>query len=169
MYPYALKSRNRERTLLWYSGKRGDFFMLDSSCKLLVAQSPRELKKLLGKRSGDVRWKEGAKLDFDKFWRALRSLRVNRASSQSTCRLLLNGWNFVEDLLRTFDLSRKGRCLRTRVLNRCYDKIFFGSNLPSVTPESKRYEPLWRREEITKLQEAFGSVRQHLEKSGLMH
>jgi len=162
MYPYTLKFRGRRTTLLWCSGRRGDVFFVEHTGKLLTARSLTELKRLLRGRL-DVHWKEHAELDLDSFWRAVQGLRAGRASAQTTCRTLLNGWNFTEDLLRTLGAKREGRGFRTHLLNRCYDKVFFGSNLPSVTPKSKRYQPIWTREEITALRAAFAAAWERIE------
>lgn len=168
VYPYRVKSHGRATILLWYSSKRGDFFLTGPEGELLSASSVAQLQQRMRGRSEEVQWKEGAELNLDAFWRALGTLNTKAPSPQKTCRLLLNGWNFVEDLLRTLGLNKERRRLRSRELNRCYDKIFFGSNLPSVTPKSKRFEPLWTERETMKLKDVFGEIRRCVDLAGLV-
>jgi hypothetical protein len=167
-YPYAYLFRGEKTILLWRSSERGDCFALESRGKLISFKTVREAKKLLGKESRKVRWSKGANINFDEFWAALRALRVRRASSKKTCESILNGWNFIEDLLRTASLKRVGKSLRTPVLNRAYKKLFHGANLPSVTPRSRSYEPLWESEEILALRKEMRVVWQILRKHGFM-
>lgn len=39
--------------------------------------------------------------------------------------------------------------------NRLYDKLFFGSNIPGVTPPGEFYRPAWSRRELRKLHQVF--------------
>jgi hypothetical protein len=96
-----------------------------------------------------VHWAEYSEIDFDKFWLLLKNLKVKRASSIKTCSVLLDGWNFIEDMGRTFNLKKNMKKLRSRLLNKAYKKLFYGCNLQSVTLEGKSYNPLWKQEEIS--------------------
>jgi hypothetical protein len=80
----------------------------------------------------------------------------------------LDGWNFIEDLLKTIGAKKELRTLRTPLLNKAYDKFFYGVNLPSVTPEGKSYSPLWLAEEILALRREFRTVWHNLRRVGLI-
>lgn len=56
--------------------------------------------------------------------------------------------NLLDDICRSI-----GQPLRFDgpTANRVYDKLFWGLNLPSVTPAGGHYVPLWSRREIRKL------------------
>ena len=82
--------------------------------------------------------------DIDAMLRALAGLRDGRASSISTCKQLLDGWNLLEDLARSLDLAmNEGSARDKQVQSKAYQKLFWGNNLPAVTPEGKTYLPLF--------------------------
>ena len=150
MYPYTYVYKGEKNILIWQTGEDvQDSFKVDSKDYLFSAQTEEELKKLLGPESKRVHWGEYAEINLDDFWRAVKNLRAGRGSSSKTCELLLNGWNFIEDLLRTFGLIQEMEKLRSPLLNKVYEKNFRGNNLPAVTPEGKSYTPIWLREETT--------------------
>ena len=66
------------------------------------------------------------------------------------CDNVLSVWNLFGDLARSvggsFDRDHK----RSR---RIYEKLFWGNNLPAVTPPGKHYTPIWSDEERLILQE----------------
>ncbi|MDM8524809.1 hypothetical protein QUF80_15685 [Desulfococcaceae bacterium HSG8] len=157
MYPYAYIFQKRKTVLIWQTNGE-DTFRLDSENRLISAQTVEELKRILGKDADSVEWSESAEISFDKFRTALRNLRHDRASSEKTCSLLLDGWNFLEDMARTFGLDSETEKLRTPSLNRAYDKLLYGNNLPPMTPEGRSYHPLWTSEEISALRKAFKRI-----------
>lgn len=156
MYPYTYVYKGKKQIVIWQTNKEGqDSFKLDSKNCLIISQTEDELRKLLGDDSEKIRWSEGGEINFDKFRTALKNLRTGRASSKETCRVIIDGWNFLEDLARTFGLADEIEKLHSTLLNRIYHKMFYGINLPSVTPEGKSYSPLWEHEEIFLLRNAF--------------
>jgi hypothetical protein len=158
LYPYAYIFKGRKTVLLWETSGKPDSFKLDMNGQLIQSSSIEELKKRLPEQIDDVHWDEYAEINFDKFWVAIRNLRKNRASSKKTCEILLNGWNFIEDMGRTFQQDTKMKRLKTKVLNKAYDKIFAGNNLPAVTPEGRSYSPLWTKNEMKAMRNCFKNV-----------
>jgi len=124
------------------------------------------LKRKLGALEAKIHWTEYAEINFDKFFTVLRNLRTGKASTTKTCHVLLNGWNFIEDMGRTFNLKKELKRLRSKLLNKAYDKIFYGCNLPAVTPEGKSYSPLWSREEIAAMRTEFRVIWKLFRKQG---
>lgn len=61
------------------------------------------------------------------------------------CVDFLNVWNLLDDVSHSvkgnFDSDRKAT-------TKIYDKLFWGNNLLSVTPEGKSYKPIWSKKEI---------------------
>ena len=159
IYPYSYIYMNKGKILLWQTGEGGpDSFVLNCKNQLISADTEENMKKLLGDKSGRIQWSEPAEINFDLFWKALKNLRVNRASSAKTCKLLLDGWNFIEDLLTTYQCTDEVHILQSPLLNKVYKKLFAGSNLPSVTPEGKSYAPLWLPEEISAIRDEFRHI-----------
>lgn len=159
MYPYAFIFKNVRTVLIWQTSKAfPDSFKLDPKGSLISAETEQELKRKLGVECEKVKWADGSEIDFNKLWVSLRNLRVGRASSEGTCKLLLDGWNFLEDLGQTFELNQELEGLRAPFLNKIYDKLLSGSNLPSLTPEGRSYSPLWLQDEIYSLRNEFRKV-----------
>ncbi len=167
MYPYCYIYKGKRRFLIWQTKEDDqDTFKLDSDNRLISAKSEHGLRSLLGTKSKGLKWSEGTEIDFDYFWDALRGLKVGRSSSGKTCKILLDGWNFIEDLARTVGLTEEMKRLQSPLLSKVYDKLFYGNNLPAVTPEGKSYSPLWLRGEIISFRKEFHSIWKILKKSG---
>lgn len=167
MYPYCYSYKGKKRFLVWQTKEDDqDTFKLDRDNRLISSKSEHGLRSLLGTESKELKWSEGAEIDFDFFWNALRRLKVDKSSSAKTCKILLDGWNFIEDLARTFGLTEEMKRLHSPLLNKVYDKLFYGNNLPAGTPEGKSYSPLWLLEEIISIRKEFRSIWKILTKSG---
>ncbi len=167
MYPYSYIYKGERTILIWQTGEdSNDTFKLNAEKKLVASNSEKSLKEILGAESEIVQWSDSGEINFDTFWTSLKNLRINRASSSKTCSLLLDGWNFIEDLLRTFDFNDKIESLRTPLLDKVNDKLFYGNNLPAITPEGKSYSPLWTQEEIQNLRKVFKSIWEFLRAQG---
>jgi len=70
---------------------------------------------------------------------------VNPKAEQINCFEFTAAWNFFADLSNSvngkFDADRK-------MTQKVYDKLFWGNNLPSVTPPGKKYEPIWSEAQV---------------------
>ncbi len=61
---------------------------------------------------------------------------------------VITAWNALDDL--TAALGRR-LDFHGALANKVYDKLFWGLNLPAVTPAGKWYIPLWRPKERAKM------------------
>jgi hypothetical protein len=59
-------------------------------------------------------------------------------ASDDTCTQLLNAWNLLGDIARSVNASLDDRRPEA---DKCYDKLFYGNNLPSITPPGEYYSP----------------------------
>ena len=165
-YPYMYVYKGKKTFLLWQGENQQNCFMRNSNNLLVSAGSLVRLKRLVPRKNNNIKWSEHGELDLDSFWRALKHLKKGRASSKRTCNILLNGFNFIEDMLRTFDLKEAEKKLHVPLLDKAYKKLFWGSNLPSITPNEKSYHPLWLQREISILNSEFKAVWQTIRKKG---
>ncbi len=165
MYPYAYIYRGQRTILIWQSNNI-DTFKITSDSRLLQYRTLSTMKRKLKTAAAKIHWAEYAEIDYHKFFTALKNLRAEKASSAKTCYALLEGWNFIEDMSRTFNLKKDLKRLRSRLLNKSYEKLFYGCNLPSVTPEGKSYSPLWTTEEISAMRAEFRAIWATLRKKG---
>ena len=74
--------------------------------------------------------------------------KVGDRSLDIECQTFSDAWNLFTDVAASvgelFDVHHPES-------NRLYDKLFWGCNLPSVTPAGKWYSPIWSAEELTQL------------------
>jgi hypothetical protein len=70
------------------------------------------------------------------------------------CAAFLNAWNLIGDLLGSPDPSRLYAHVDAHLTD-VYDKLFWGNNLPSVTPQGKQFDPVWSEGEVTALSRLF--------------
>jgi hypothetical protein len=56
------------------------------------------------------------------------------------CGLLLEAWNLFDDIAASIGAHLHDRGERR---DKVYDKLFWGNNLPAVTPPGRSYQPLW--------------------------
>lgn len=65
-------------------------------------------------------------------------------TSDDTCAQLLKAWNLLGDIARSVNASLDDRGPEA---DKCYDKLFYGNNLPSITPPGEHYSPYFDDDE----------------------
>jgi hypothetical protein len=63
----------------------------------------------------------------------------------------LNAWNMLEDALSVRFYAPDVDDMTAGRAEKIYDKLFFGNNLPAITPAGVSYEPVWSHDEIETL------------------
>jgi hypothetical protein len=162
LYPYFISSKGRTRILLWSPSETGDVFVISSDGALLVGGTRKDVERKAAGALAEIAWNESAEIDIQVFSRSLNTLRTQRASSTRTCDILLGGWNFFDDMLRTFQLGELLKKSKSSALTRIYRKVFWGCNLAAVTPPGVVYHPSWSQREIQSLKDHFRTVREEL-------
>lgn len=162
-YPYWFQFRKKRSILMWLSSPERDMFMLSSQGKLLIASTESRMKELLRGENIEVDWKSSGNINFDAFWSSLKRLSAKNTSSESDCKILLEGWNFIEDIIMTFELKNLHSKLQSKTLNKAYKKLFYGNNIEAVKKDNSEYEPLWSKEESRLIFDTFTSVWSDLE------
>ncbi|EIJ41324.1 hypothetical protein BegalDRAFT_0404 [Beggiatoa alba B18LD] len=165
-YPVSCVYNNRKIILIWQTSDQvSDTFRLSEMNRLLFANSEEELIQLLEPAEiKETQWKESTEINISKFLAQLSRLKTKHSSSKITCKQLVDGWNFIEDILRTFHLDKESKKLKSPILNKVYKKLFYGCNLPSVTPEGESYSPIWTNEEIFLVRKEFRDIWSFLKK-----
>ena len=139
-YPLALKVGGRTLFLLWVS----DDWALNrvlADAGLLVSFSDEEsAREYALAQNLTLAPKEELRLhDLDS------AVRWLEADAEPDCRLLLPIWNLAGDAARSVNEPFEDR---GGVLDDVYSKLFFGNNLPSMTPAGELYHPEWTEEEL---------------------
>jgi hypothetical protein len=67
------------------------------------------------------------------------------------CRRTLLAWNFFADVAASLGAKASDFLAKDRKPSKTYDKVFWGNNLPAVTPDGEHYVPSWSTEEIEEI------------------
>ena len=148
-YPLWYRLDSVNRYLIWINREEVDEDLdgvwLGSNGKIPVFRSMNALLDCA--QSEDISLESGElnlhNLDVIKRW-----LKVKRSKAQGPtsidCGDFLAAWNLFADISRSvnggFDVDRE----RTQKI---YSKLFYGNNLPAITPVGQHYVPLWRNRE----------------------
>lgn len=66
------------------------------------------------------------------------------------CHAFLSAWNMFTDVAEGTKKTFAGRD-KDKLNSKLYDKLFFGNNLPAVTPRNEYYIPQWKSAERERL------------------
>jgi hypothetical protein len=154
--------------LLWCGSNENqedDYFVttkFDDVNRLLISN---DLQKLLNYADTNhlklnSRIEVDLQLNIDRLYKILPKLKYGKQISEKNCVLLLNSWNAFIDIIYSIDKPLLEIKVRTRKYTdrekfKIYDKIFWGNNLPSMTPEGKKYHPIFSKKEIYFIKHAF--------------
>ncbi|WP_444885821.1 hypothetical protein [Microbulbifer sp. PSTR4-B] len=78
------------------------------------------------------------------------------------CDKTLSIWNLFDDIYRPLG---KGLSSKKPIVNKVYEKPFYGDNLPTVIPKGSHCESIWSVEEITLTTRVMNSGMKKLRKS----
>lgn len=157
IYPVFLRFQDRVKVLFWIEGadEQKDRYIKTPTGNVAAARTSTDMEELFKIRGKNIiHWNQYALINLDSFFRAIKNLKGNRSSTKATCSLIVNGWNFLEDMANTLALSKDAELFQSKVLSKMYDKLFAGMNLPATTPKNKIYSPLWTPDEIQALAHA---------------
>ena len=146
-YVVCLMAGGRQYFLLWQDGGTAPdkYVLLPKTSQFLLARTTEALFESATKLGVQVADQSPALVDMDRVFRALATLRSGRAPSLQTCQLLLDGWNTLEDMARSIQIlpDEQQSEDEREILGKVYDKLFYGNNLPAVTPANRNYSPLF--------------------------
>jgi hypothetical protein len=157
-YPYWVTTNRTSYILLWYTDEeKGDiFFKKDNS--VYIGQDKKELKKNLPNEQIIIKWQEAAEINIDKIESTIIKTRQTHKMSARQKNFLINAWNFFDDLERTLGTQKTFSKTKKIQLDKIYDKLFWGANIPSLTKEKKASVSIWSDEDINALQLFFKTV-----------
>jgi hypothetical protein len=142
---YCLDSQHR--FLIWYSNDKDG--VLAEHGKVPSFSSQEELFRYALTHLIDIQAEQPFLHDLDKVARWLDG----PSADSIDCQAFSAAWNLFADVSSSvgdnFDSDPK-------LTQKVYDKIFYGLNLPAVTPEDKLYEPVWTIEEVQLIREVLG-------------
>jgi len=129
----------KDRYFIWFSNEE-DGVCLNSKNKIVVFNDFESLTRYAERQNILTNDKKPSFYNFEELENTL-----NEKSFNVDCVKFLDAWNLFDDVSRSvgenFDPARK-------ITKNIYDKLFWGNNLPVVTPEGKWYEPNWSKNEL---------------------
>ncbi len=136
----------KDSYLIWFTGDVDGVF-LDSHGRVPAFRSEVELDNYAVARKVAVVSGEVILHDLDKVLQWLK--KPDRVDPD--CDQTLAAWNMFDDVFRSLG---KAFSSKTPLENKVYDKLFYGNNLPAITPEGEHYEPAWSSQEIALISQA---------------
>ncbi|UPG89482.1 hypothetical protein L2Y96_19110 [Luteibacter aegosomaticola] len=127
-----------DRHFLWYADEP-DGVVVGASGEMVTFASEAELLAF-GATEG-ISWPLDFTVSYD--LDAVAAWTAQRDAEAIDCIMMLNAWNLFVDIAATFSC----KLLEPRGANAVYDKIFWGNNLPTMTPPGEHYVPAWSQEE----------------------
>jgi hypothetical protein len=144
-YPCRVQLDGVTRFVAWYSADL-DGFLRDPGGRLGVADTVDALRVPLAAA-------EPAGYDFDR----IRAWCSAPTAGGVDCPRFLDAWNFLDDLTGLHAGTVTPHTRLSRAAAGVYDKLFWGNNLPAVTPSGERFQPSWSPEELSAIRRVFES------------
>lgn len=134
--------------LIWF-GDEDDGVITDANGKVPCFLRTEDLLRYASSLNLPIKTEEPILHDFDFIVSWLEAKNTEAVD----CNILLAAWNLFDDVSRSvggnFDADRK-------LTAKIYEKLFWGNNIPAVTPVGKSYEPIWTKRELKIMREVLG-------------
>jgi hypothetical protein len=130
--------------LIWFSNDSdGVVVELDGSVPTFRARS--DLCAYAGRRGLALEAEEPSEFDLD----AVERWLTRSDPGAIECGLFLDAWNLFGDIASSKGCAAFEGASRSAVV--VYDKLFWGNNLPTVTPPGEHFVPAWSDAEVAEL------------------
>jgi hypothetical protein len=153
-FVFSYRISSEDDYLIWVSDDEDskDHFVTDESGKIPSFASLSDLQQFAVHRGLPLTPSELHLLDLDAIigW-------LSKGAEIPECNELLNAWNACSDVSASFQENERLFAKLNFANKPIYDKLFWGSNLPAVTPAGERYDPVWNTSEIESLTTIFTS------------
>lgn len=130
-YPIVILYLGKQHFCIWKTDE-SDGFETDGK-RLLVFKSMEETKQYLDGKGLHFSSDEIVTYDLDGF---LKEVDFEEPDPKA----VFYFWNMFSDMARGLGLKFSGD---GKKVNKIYEKLFFGNNLPTVTPEGESYTPVF--------------------------
>jgi len=130
------------RFFVWYSGEPDGVLLSSPPARLALFSDLPAVARYAAQQRLKLESEAPAFYDFDRLaeW-------LSQPTHEPDCQFLLDAWNMLGDIAS----SLGARLVEPAEANGVYDKLFWGSNLPSMTPPGEHFEPSWSENEIATL------------------
>lgn len=138
-----LKYKDSHLFAIWSSDADFDGFVQNENKKIVAFQSIKEASAFAQQKELKIEQEEPFMLDLD----IIMSWLYDPKADEIDCKSFLNVWNFCNDVRSTIHQ----KCMDGEEdphYRNTYLKLFYGSNLPSVTPIGETWNPTWDKEDL---------------------
>jgi len=142
-YPVTIHIDGHSRWVLWWTDDAGPDGVVCAGPQILSFSEVDGLRAYAIEHGLEL-LDEIATFDFD---------AAVRWDDEPPVKEILNCRNLVNDVALSIGLTFDDR---SEEKDRLYDKVFWGNNLPSMTPPGERFEPTWSQNEVELLQGIIG-------------
>lgn len=153
-YPLHYRLNKKDRYLIYEMGMDGEdtFYIDKKSNKIPVFTKLKFLRKYAKQRN--IKVVKDSKPILHNLDIVLKLIKKN-CKSNTKCRDILTIWNFFIDMANTFELDNNElQAYRSKAPKayKVYEKVFTGTNLPSVTQNNPPYHPKFNSKELKLIQ-----------------
>lgn len=135
------------RYLIWYSDEVDsvaiDGVALDDAGNVQGFGSLSSLHSYMSTQGIALEHENVAMYDLDQ----VESWLANPQAETIDCGKFLSAWNLFDDILQSVTNQTLEEIYDDDGLN-VYDQLFKGANVPSMTPEDARYDPVWTKGDV---------------------
>ncbi len=145
-YIYWYRLDNKDGYLIWFTTDENDGLVIDETGLIPNFNNMDDLKRFAINLQISVDIENPNLIDFDfvKNWLNLPNIIIDDYNP------FLEAWNLSDDI----SISTNGNFdLDKDLTNSIYNKIFWGCNLPSMTPEGESFTPTWTKKELKIIRE----------------
>ena len=140
-YVVCIHVANRDKYFLWVDGEgEQDHFAVLPNGKIASAASKDDICAWSKTMGLHVSENKPVRIDLDEVFLLIDRLKTDEPIEKHDCEALINAWNLLEDFAKSIGLIEANGKSPDRLGN-LYQRLFFGNNLPSMTPEGKSYSP----------------------------
>ena len=152
-YPVWVRFNGCDRALIWQTDDSTQVTDEDTDAvlvldgRIVTAFTTEDLTTVAARHGLELKDSDGAVQVLDDVEELLEL-----PASEAICAQVLDAWNLFADIARSVSatLDDTGEAWQ-----QCYDKLFFGNNLPSVTPAGEEYRPCFTVEEQRLIRDVF--------------
>ena len=130
--------------LIWYSNDQ-DGVIIDESSHIPTFHDQASLRRYASALGLAVSDEEPLLHDLDRVSQWL----AHPGPQTIDCPLLFGAWNLFLDVASS--VADQAFIQRQAALDHIYNKLFWGSNLPAMTPPGEHYTPAWKKREVALL------------------
>lgn len=146
VYSLLYRLDGRERFLLWFSDE-SDGVITDAEGSVPTFASARELDGYARRASLTLSNEEPRLHDLD----AVRAWLADPRAETIDCDESLCAWNLFVDVARSVTETSEEFLAVDGAQGSLYERVFWGCNLPAVTPDGEAFHPSWTRDEVRAL------------------